>query len=62
MRPAPGETETGWARGVPRDEAILTAINAGDAERADALARGHCEAAGSSLAVQVRSHFEEASA
>ena len=41
-------------------EAILTAINDGDAERAEALARGHCEAAGASLAAQVRSHFEEA--
>jgi DNA-binding GntR family transcriptional regulator len=41
-------------------EAILAAINRGDAERAEALARGHCEAAGKSLATQVRSHFEEA--
>ena len=41
-------------------EAILVAINRGDPERAEALARGHCEAAGTSLAAQVRSHFEEA--
>jgi DNA-binding GntR family transcriptional regulator len=41
-------------------EAILAAINRGDVEQAEALARGHCEAAGASLAAQVRSHFEEA--
>ena len=41
-------------------EAILAAINRGDAERAEALARGHCEAAGANLAAQMRSHAEEA--
>jgi DNA-binding GntR family transcriptional regulator len=41
-------------------EAILAAIDRGDAEGAEALARGHCEAAGSSLAAHMRSHVEEA--
>jgi DNA-binding GntR family transcriptional regulator len=40
-------------------EAILMAINRGDVERAEALARGLCEAAGASLSAQVRSHLEE---
>jgi DNA-binding GntR family transcriptional regulator len=34
-------------------EEILKAINRGDAARAEALARGHCEAAGRTLSVQL---------
>lgn len=41
-------------------EAILMAINGPDPERAEALDRGHCEAASTSLAAQVRSRVEEA--
>jgi DNA-binding GntR family transcriptional regulator len=41
-------------------EAILMAVSRGDAERAEALARGHCEAAGTNLAAHMRSHVEEA--
>jgi DNA-binding GntR family transcriptional regulator len=40
-------------------EAILMAINRGHVERTEALARGHCEAVGASLAASVRSHLEE---
>lgn len=38
-------------------EAILSAINGGDAERAERLAREHCENAGSSLARQINDHL-----
>ena len=37
-------------------QAILEAINAGDAARAERLAQEHCEAAGRSLAAQLAEH------
>jgi DNA-binding GntR family transcriptional regulator len=38
-------------------EAILQAINAGDAERAERLAREHCEQAGDHIATQLTQHM-----
>ncbi len=38
-------------------EAIITAINGGDADRAERLARAHCEGAGRSLSQQLDEHL-----
>jgi DNA-binding GntR family transcriptional regulator len=40
-------------------QAILEAINSGDAARAESLARGHCEAAGSNLSSQLETPKEK---
>jgi DNA-binding GntR family transcriptional regulator len=42
-------------------EAILKAINRGDAERAERLARAHGESAGHNLAMQIELHIRKAS-
>jgi DNA-binding GntR family transcriptional regulator len=43
-------------------EAILQAINSGDADRAEQLARQHCERAGQHIATQLTQHVRQRSA
>jgi len=47
----------GWRRAVwDEHEAILQAINGGEADRAERLAREHCERAGDHIATQLTRH------